>query len=244
MPQVLVLANNSLEGEVPRELSNLPNLGQLQLEHNTIEYRSTGATAALLARCKDGMACSGLPPHSCLAFGVDYRVRVDDPGLCTHCTNTVYSIVVLIVLLVMCLSGLGMYAYLMTRNSRSITRWASNFSILITHLQTVEIIAKMRIAWPQSARHIMSFTAMSGISLEASRPECLFGEDVPLFYVISLSRIGLPLALLFLVAFLHVLSVVCGCSAEGLDQAAEQAIRRAPTAIQCKVNKRKEVIAM
>jgi hypothetical protein len=149
-------------------------------------------------------------------------VRVDDPGLCTHCTNSVYSLVVLVVLLLLCLSGLGIYSYLMTRNSRSITRWASNFSILVTHLQTIEIISKMRIAWPQSARQVMSFTAISGISLEASRPECLFGENVPLFYVISISRIGLPLALLVLLSMLRVLSAVCGCSAERLDQAAEQ----------------------
>ena len=34
----------------------------------------------------------------------------------------------------------------------------------------------------------MAWSAISGISLEASRPECLFGEDVPLFYVLALLR--------------------------------------------------------
>eukprot|EP00966_Prymnesium_polylepis_P240789 5568444-Prymnesium_polylepis.1 len=39
-------------GETPRALSLLPQLDHLQLEYNFFDYRSSGATAALMYRCR------------------------------------------------------------------------------------------------------------------------------------------------------------------------------------------------
>ena len=44
----------------------------------------------------------------------------------------------------------------------------------------------------------------------------------------SLSRVGLPLVMLVVVAALHALSATCGCSAEKLDRVAEEVLRRTP----------------
>ena len=194
-----------------------------------------GATAALLSRCSaliNGIECSGLPPHSCLAFGSEYRVRVDDPDKCTRCINSLYSVIAVVAILVLFVVGLGLYAYMITRHQSS-TKWmVSNGAIFVEHLQTVEVISKMRMAWPQTARHVMGWAAISGFSPEASRPECLFGEDVPVFYALSLSRVGFPLLMLCLVALLHTLASVYGCSADNLDVAAERVLRRTPKGLQ------------
>ena len=61
------------------------------------------------------------------------------------------------------------------------------------------------------------------------------GEDVPLFYVLSISRVGLPLALLCLTVVLHVTVYACGCNADTLDRAADRAVaivdKRAPSVV-------------
>lgn len=75
------------------------------------------------------------------------------------------------------------------------------------------------------------WSGISSISLSASRPECFFGADVPLFYVMSFSRVGLPLIMILFLAALHALSAVCGCSAEKLDRTAEKALRRTPAVV-------------
>ena len=79
----------------------------------------------------------------------------------------------------------------------------------------------------------MSMMVVSGFSLEAARPECLFGEDVPLFYVLSISRVGLPLATLMLVVFAHLLVFAFRLDAEhlerGITRMRSAVEKRAPT---------------
>ena len=94
----LILANNSITGEVPVAISELSSLEHLQIEYNDFEYHSTGPTAALLYRCRrllNGIDCAGLPPHSCHAFGDKYRVRTDEPGQCIRCFSALYSVIAL-----------------------------------------------------------------------------------------------------------------------------------------------------
>ena len=133
------------------QLADMTRLERLQLEHNELEYVSTGTTATLQAKCKrltDGMECAGMPPHSCNAFGEDHRVRTDDPDFCIRCYDMAYSVVMLSGLFLVFLVFLGAYAYLVTKYPGSMNRWVSSGAIFITHLQTLEIISNMRIAWP------------------------------------------------------------------------------------------------
>ena len=66
------------------------------------------------------------------------------PRRCAQCGNTLYSLVTLIAILSLFFVGLVLYAYMITKHKSS-TKWVmSSGAILVTHLQTVEIISKMR----------------------------------------------------------------------------------------------------
>lgn len=77
---------------------------------------------------------------------------------CTRCGDTLYSVVTLITILCIFIIGLAFYAYMIARHARS-TKWVtSSIAIFVTHLQTIEIISKLRVAWPESTRKVVAST--------------------------------------------------------------------------------------
>lgn len=70
----------------------------------------------------------------------------------------------------------------------------------LTPRQTTFILSKLSLAWPRSTTVINNVFALSPVSLESARPECLTGrDDLPLYSIYTISRILLPLLLLLLI---------------------------------------------
>ena len=50
------------------------------------------------------------------------------------------------------------------------TRWVSTAAIVIGHVQTLSIVSKLRLAWPQSTQLVSGFYVLSAVSMEEARP--------------------------------------------------------------------------
>ena len=49
--------------------------------------------------------------------------------------------------------------------------WVSTASIILTHMQTLAIFSRLRLAWPDSAQTVMTAVLVTNIQLDAARPE-------------------------------------------------------------------------
>ena len=219
----LRLANNNLVGQLPNDLFTLERLYSLSMEGNQISGQlPDNVTYAvrrlnlrgnalkypppsnLLASCLAGnVACQGYPPESCDAFGANFVPRTDVATSCIECQEVWVSIVLTAVLVSLFFVALAGYAYFMTRHEGVTTQGVSTIAIIITHLQTVYIVSKLRLAWPASTKALFTFLVVDGLNLEGARPECLWRdveEPPPLFFLFSIMRVATPLALLLSVA--------------------------------------------
>ena len=191
----LILGNNSLRGSLQAN-TDYSHLDVLDVSGNQLDYPPP---TGLLGACLGGaVACLGYPPLSCNAFGPRFLPRTDSPNSCTECASIWNSIGVLLGIFALFCLALALYAYMIHKHDGLTTQGVSTAAIVVTHLQTVFIVSKLRLAWPQSTTVVFSFLIVNGLQLEGARPECLFQDtpDVPFFYLFSITRVSLPILLL------------------------------------------------
>ena len=206
--KLLNVANNSLAGHLPdvRDAQPLQCGGTaLELGGNAFNY-DEARTVALLGRCRGaGAGCGdGLPPNSCVAFGGDFQVNLDDPSRCTDCGAHNW-VVPLLIVLVVGLLGTGLvcfYVWLVTRHPSAMRKGISTASLVFTHLVTLTlIVGNLQLVWPPSVQAMVEISSFDFLSMKMLvRPECVaadaFGaEDAVYFHMHSL-RFGVFLALL------------------------------------------------
>ena len=161
---------------------------------------------ALLSRCRgSGAGCGdGLPPISCVSFGGDYQVNLEEPSRCTDCGAHNWVVPLLIVLAVALLSValLCGYVWLVTRHPSAMRKGISTASLVFTHLVTLTlIVGNLQLVWPPSVKAMVEISSLNFLSMQMLvRPECVaadaFGaEDAVYFHMHSL-RFGVFLALL------------------------------------------------
>ena len=88
----LHLDANALTGSLPSELGQLTSLQALDLSHNALTFpdpgtREASAYSQATSRCSPytsnaSLTCSGLPPHSCSAFGRRARLSLRHRNMC------------------------------------------------------------------------------------------------------------------------------------------------------------------
>ena len=198
MPRLrhLVVADNQLYGQLPD--TDYRGLTLLDLTGNSFDYPPPNK---IVAACfAPGVKCSGFPPTTCDAFGDGYVVKVDSPNECSPCGSFWLSLSAAIGVMIMFLCALALYAYLVHKHNGLTTQGISTAAIVITHLQTISIISKLRLAWPPSTEYAMTVFS-TGLELEGIRMECLFQSsgDVPFFYLISITRVALPMSCFLLI---------------------------------------------
>lgn len=155
--QRLDLFGNELAGDLPEVLltlgtgGGLPSLRLLDLRRNQFSY-DTALLEPLVTHCKvpGGLLCLGLPPQSCSAFGVQYRVRTEKPDVCVRCIAWVAALVLNVCVSLVLLGALGAYVYMIAHNRYAIKRWIASVSIVLNHAQTVAIVGTIQLGWPQS----------------------------------------------------------------------------------------------
>ena len=198
----LVLSDNEITGRLPDELLDMPSLTVLDLGNNQIEYVESQRLAIRCERGKDreGLDCAGLPPQSCLAFGKQHVVRLDDSRQCAECAGRWIAFIANGVLLGLFMLALLAYFRVITKHPDALTKWVSTASIFVAHLQTLTIISRLQLAWPDSSQLAIGLLSFDALQFDALRPECMASADVPFYYYITIGKIGAPLltlALLF-----------------------------------------------
>ena len=60
------------------------------------------------------------------------------------------------------------YAITLIKRPQYLKHFSSTIAIVVAHLQTLTIIANLRLAWPPSTRQVISFLVVNGLQLEAT----------------------------------------------------------------------------
>ena len=97
--------------------------------------------SSLVNDCRSGaVACTGLPPGSCTAFGEHQKVRLDETTTCTYCDPNLIagSLIILVVFGGVMAVLLALYVAALKRHPDAITKWVSTFSLAFGHVQVRE----------------------------------------------------------------------------------------------------------
>jgi hypothetical protein len=225
----LALTGNNLNGSISDASIRIPNLAVLKLGNNHLtgpvpsgQILSLASQISGLAvdlggnsfdadfgsdvhqQCQTGrMRCEGYPPESCSAFGSSYVVRTDRPTTCIQCDGENWRPVLAIVgSFVAFLLVISAYAFFTIRFPEFTAQSVGTWSIFATHLQTLNIISSLRLAWPPSADVVIAIDIFNGFNFESARPECLTYDPVvavtqaPAFTlptVLTFAKLGFPL---------------------------------------------------
>eukprot|EP00966_Prymnesium_polylepis_P313632 7247355-Prymnesium_polylepis.1 len=127
----------------------MQSLRVIDLTSNQIPY-STKDIQRLAINCqrgagRNGLDCAGLPPHSCLAFGDQHVVRLDDSRQCTRCAGQLIAVAANCGLVGVFLVALAAYFWMISRHPDALTKWVSTASIVLAHLQTLTIVARLKL---------------------------------------------------------------------------------------------------
>lgn len=204
--RVLDVSGDGLRGELPAWVIDEPALTQIQLRGNrfsapslwsaggnTTEAAQTGGGVGtigermqvIVTRCRSdaNLACDGLPPASCAAFGPDYKLRTEDPTRCTYCDPNLFAktVALLIGAVVAACSVLGVYVMLISgRHAQAMNRWVSTLSLFFAHLQTIAVIGNLALDWPPRVKAITGAVSLSVVSASFLRPEVSLPAPRPL----------------------------------------------------------------
>ena len=111
------LSHNVIHGSIPRLQTAFPSLRRVALQHNSFDF---DVTSPALSSCFERtIACTGVPPLGCSAFGSSWRLLDNDRSRCHDCKRqryvallaTTYVLVILISLALLTLwasLGLGL----------------------------------------------------------------------------------------------------------------------------------------
>ena len=199
MPRLRVLdvSGLGLKGELPTWLTEESALIQLDLQGNhftapslwsaggnaTETTQSVGADGAIgepmqaiVTQCRANarLACKGLPPASCAAFGPDFKLRIEDPTRCTYCDPLLFAKTVGLLIGAVGGTCLTLVVYVMLisgRHAKAMNRWVSTLSLFFAHLQTIAVIGNLALDWPPRAKAITGALSLSIASASFLRPE-------------------------------------------------------------------------
>ena len=149
LKSLILRGNPHLKGALPGELVQMESLRELDLTDNRFSYSRTDILQKRLAiKCelslgRGGLNCAGLPPLSCLAFGDQHVVQSDDSRQCVRCAGQAIAVAANSGLLVLFLAALFAYLRMIARNPDALTKWVSTASIVLSHLQTLTIVARL-----------------------------------------------------------------------------------------------------
>ena len=153
--RVLNIAYNAISGALPAWLLAGEALTSLDVSHNLLAYPSE-ELVSLAYRNGRVVACSGVPPMSCRAFGDEWQLKADAPNECVQCTmEKPWPLVTHVAVLSAFFLFGGTYAVMMILRPNNLKHLFSTIGILIAHLQTLTIVGNLRLAWPDSA-HVVS----------------------------------------------------------------------------------------
>ena len=113
-----------------------------------------------------------------------------------RCRGQLPSILAISGVILLFCTGVVSYAFCINRHPTKLKKWVSTVSILVTHLQTVNIIQDLRVHWPSSVDTAFSILVVNGLQLEAARPECLIdtraegSEDFPFYHVFNIVKVA------------------------------------------------------
>ena len=188
--------NGGLQGSLPRWVTEARL--EVRLGGNSFKYDDDSSLVALFTRCRtdQGLACEGLPPLSCRAFGNDFVVALEDPSKCVGCgTSLAVTVAVMVGLLLFFVAFIVGYVVLINRYPGALRKGVSTASLLIGHMQTVSILTSLRLSWPSSVLEAQrwAFFPVDFLDLGAARPECVFGS---VYYIFQITRVWSVIVLL------------------------------------------------
>ena len=178
--QLLLRNNSQLSGVIPsvvRDWALQGSLTHLDLRETGFGYPPPVGLQQVCARTISTLDCSGLPPFTCSAFSEMAQVSSSNQNECTICTGVVVAAIATTIMIVGFFTMMGGYAYVTIKYPERTTQVVSTIGILISHLQTITIVSKLRLAWPPSTKSAFSVLVVNGMQLEAARPECIFTGD-------------------------------------------------------------------
>lgn len=151
------------------------------------------------------LRCFGMPSHSCTAFGEEYRVAADQARTCLQC-STVDAVGAaffgVFLLPLACFAWVLLYASLLVQRPQRLTEWVTALSVLLYFSNTISILLRFDLSWPQSIVNTLSVLALDVSRAEWARPECLLGplavDDAALYFFVYklLMRVLIPGGLL------------------------------------------------
>ena len=189
--------NNRLRGYLPSWVAEAQL--EVRLGVNDFTYGADDSSlVALFTRCRtnQGLACEGLPPLSCRAFGADHVVALDDPSKCVGCDTSLGVVVaVMLGLLLLFVGVLIGYIWLIYKYPDALRKGVNTASLLIGHMQTVSILTSLKLSWPSSVLETQRwvFFPVNFLDLGATRPECVFGS---VYYTFQIGRVWSVIVLL------------------------------------------------
>jgi hypothetical protein len=103
------------------------------------------------------------------------------------------------------------YIWFITKYPDAMRRWVSTSSILISHFQTVGIIANLRIDWPPSVVVVTSVINFNMLDVSLYRPECLLlHTSASPFFIFTIAACGIVLVLMVGMSSFTVVVKTCG----------------------------------
>jgi len=222
----LDLSGNDLGAPLPACVGRMRYAG---LSGNNFEYdEGDPLLRGLVRSCRTGgMACSGVPPIGCSAFGASYEVRSDDSELCIACPDPAVTWLlaggVLVVVVGLAAGYYRLVSHFQKLNER-LDLWVNTAAIFFCHLQTLSIIGTLKLAWPPSVETLTSFATVDFLSLGAIRPECALQLGENAFYYLTFIRMAVLMALVLGVGVVQ--WTVKHCSPASGPSAMQATVRR------------------
>ena len=138
LPKLVTLsvAANLLSGGLPAWVLGHASLENLDISQNLFEYPADELVAACFGRSGRALACTGVPPMSCRAFGSQWQLKADAPNECVQCSlDAPWPLVMLISVVAAFFILGGTYAALMLLRPGNLKHLFSTIGIFIAHLR-------------------------------------------------------------------------------------------------------------
>ena len=216
----LDLASNRIGGPLPAWVAQCDALERIRLYNNSFLYPHDDESAqravldGLLEECQElTVSCTGLPPLSCNAFGVDYVADSTDNSRCIRCTDPLLPLIGVGAVFVLALGALGFYTWLIQRYPQAMQQSVATATLIIDHLQTVSIVGNLKLLWPPAVHAVTSSFSFNVLEMmSAIRPECILrdAQDLSPFYIFNLVVCAIVFVLLLATMLVGSLLELCG----------------------------------
>ena len=169
--QVLDLADNELGGEIPICLVDWADARgrQLFLANNAMQAPSQGMARRISRLCTTSLACSGLPPDECSAFGPRRHVPSVDGTFCIECPDSIL-VPALVAAFVMAVLLIWVGSMSVRNNVHKVRRYGATAIIFVNHAQVLALIISLQLEWPPSIKKLLSVLELDFFAFVP--PEC------------------------------------------------------------------------